>query len=162
MASASFPVATRRRLIPVLMVGLAAAVAAAYWLLGRPHDDARVGVTAEHAAISPQPEIAGDRAPTATTITFPRASWTAAAIELRPATVAALEQVTTLTGKITLNEDRVAHIYPLVEGRVDEVNVGLGDAVKRGQQMAVIQSREVGQAMLQLAQDRLQLCFAQR
>ncbi|MCE9630211.1 MAG: efflux RND transporter periplasmic adaptor subunit [Planctomycetia bacterium] len=81
---------------------------------------------------------------------------------MQPAAVGALEQATTLTGKITLNEDRVAHIFPLVEGRVDKVNVGLGDAVKKGQQMAVIQSREVGQAMLQLAQDRLQLSFAQR
>lgn len=95
-------------------------------------------------------------------ITFPRASWRAAAIEIRPAATAPLEQVTTLTGKISLNEDRVAHIYPLVDGRVDEVNVSLGDTVTEGQLMAVIQSREVGQAMLQLAQDRLQLGFAER
>jgi cobalt-zinc-cadmium efflux system membrane fusion protein len=96
------------------------------------------------------------------TITFPRASWPAAGVALAAAAVAPLEQLTTLTGKITLNEDRVAHIYPLVDGRVDEVNVSLGDAVTTGQQMAVIQSREAGQAMLQLAQDRLQLSFARR
>jgi cobalt-zinc-cadmium efflux system membrane fusion protein len=88
--------------------------------------------------------------------------WPAAGVALAAATVAPLEQLTTLTGKIMLNEDRVAHIYPLVEGRVDEVNVSLGDTVTTGQPMAIIQSREAGQAMLQLAQDRLQLSFARR
>jgi len=162
MTVASFPMAARRRLIAVSLAALAVAAAGAYWFRVRPTDDARGNATAEHAGISPPPEAAGAPLPAATTITLPRASWKAAAIELQPATVATLEQVTTLTGKITLNEDRVAHIFPLVEGRVDEVNVGLGDAVRKGQQMAVIQSREVGQAMLQLAQDRLQLSFAQR
>lgn len=73
-----------------------------------------------------------------------------------------IEQATTLTGTISLNEDRLAHVYPLVDGRVDSVHVSLGDQVKKGQQMAVIQSRQVGDAMLRLAQDRLQLSFTRR
>lgn len=149
--------------MPVVVVGLAAAAAGAYWLFGPsrgtvPHgaDTGHVDAASQHDVVPDEPHAS------ASLITFPKASWTAAAIDIQPAAVGTLEQVTTLTGKIMLNEDRVAHIYPLVEGRVDEVNVGLGDAVKKGQQMAVIQSREVGQAMLQLAQDRLQLGFAQR
>ncbi len=92
-------------------------------------------------------------------VLFPEASWAAASLEIAAADVGLIEQVTSVTGKVTLNEDRLAHLYPLVEGRVDEVNVGLGDTVTRGQQMAVIQSREVGDAMLALAQDRQQLSF---
>ena len=160
MATPSPSGTIRRWLLPVALLAGAAAAAGMYWLYGQPHDS---GLDESHAAITPaadQADQGRDVGPT--TITFPRASWKAAAVEIAPATVAPLEQVTTLTGKITLNEDRVAHIYPLVEGRVDVVNVGLGDAVKKGQEMAVIQSREVGQAMLQLAQDRLQLSFAQR
>lgn len=93
---------------------------------------------------------------------LPRASWRGAGIEIRPAAIAPLEQSAALTGRITLNEDRVAHIYPLVDGRVDEVLVGLGDTVTKGQVMAIIQSREVGRARLQLVQDRLELSFARR
>jgi cobalt-zinc-cadmium efflux system membrane fusion protein len=94
-----------------------------------------------------------------TDLVFPEASWAAASLVIEPATVGLVEEMTSVTGKITLNEDRLAHIFPLVEGRVDEVNVGLGDTVTQGQQMAVIQSREVGDAMLALAQDRQQLGF---
>jgi cobalt-zinc-cadmium efflux system membrane fusion protein len=65
-----------------------------------------------------------------------------------------------LTGKIALNEDRVAHIYPLVEGRVEQVKVQLGAKVKEGDLLVVVQSREVGQVMLQLIQDRMQRDFA--
>ena len=149
--------------MPVALLGCVAAVAAAYWFSDRfrpgpppPATASHAGTAAEHAAVADEPS------PAPSTIAFPRSSWKAAGIEIQPAAVGAFEQATTLTGKITLNEDRVAHIYPLVEGRVASVDVGLGDVVKKGRQMAVLQSREVGQAMLQLAQDRLQLGFAQR
>jgi cobalt-zinc-cadmium efflux system membrane fusion protein len=99
---------------------------------------------------------------TAESIEFPRASWEAAGIALLPAAVGPLEEAATLTGRITLNEDRLAHVFPLVDGRVDEVLVGLGDRVTKGQVMAIIQSREVGQARLELVQDRLALGFARR
>jgi cobalt-zinc-cadmium efflux system membrane fusion protein len=65
-----------------------------------------------------------------------------------------------LTGKITLNEDQLSHVFPLVEGRVDEVKVRLGQQVKKGDLLVVVQSKEVGQGMLQLFQDRLKLEFA--
>jgi cobalt-zinc-cadmium efflux system membrane fusion protein len=163
MASILSPEVVRRRLVPILLVVLAVVAVGAYRLLGRPRTSPPPAVKAEHANTLMKHDDAMPETPSsAVRITLPRASWKAAAIEMQPAAIAPLAQVTTLTGKITLNEDRVAHIYPLVEGRVDEVNVGLGDAVTKGQQMAVIQSREVGQAMLQLAQDRLQLSFAQR
>jgi cobalt-zinc-cadmium efflux system membrane fusion protein len=105
-------------------------------------------------------EVVEDEHPTE--IVFPETSWSAASLLIEPASVGFFEQLTSVTGKVTLNEDRLAHLFPLVEGRVDEVNVGLGDSVTLGQQMAVIQSREVGDAMLTLAQDRQQLAFAQQ
>jgi len=147
-----------QRLLPVA-AALGGAVLATAWFLLRP-----LAPPAPAHGTAPAP-VAGTDAEASTapaTITLPRASWPAAAIKIAPAVTATLEQVTALTGKITLDEDRVAHIYPLVEGRVDAVEVGLGDHVRKGQTMAVIQSREVGQAMLQLAQDRLQLSFARR
>lgn len=163
MASVSSPASAVRRLVPVFLAVLAAAAAGVSWLSGWPRNAVPPTAPAAHADAAAHEGAATAAAPpTAATIAFPRASWRAAAIDIQPAVVGVLEQATTLTGKITLNEDRVAHIYPLVEGRVAEVDVGLGDAVKKGQQMAILQSREVGQAMLQLSQDRLQLGFARR
>jgi cobalt-zinc-cadmium efflux system membrane fusion protein len=157
MVSASSPAIVRRRTLPVVLVAFAAAAAAAAWFLPWPRDPVPLGVKPpEHGAAGPA------AADSASLISFPQTSWQAAGLDIQPAGVGTLQEVTTLTGKITLNEDRVAHIYPLVDGRVDEVNVSLGDTVTKGQPMAVVQSREVGQAMLQLVQDRLQLSFARR
>jgi len=112
---------------------------------------------ASRAGPAEGPEELADRR-----IEFPRESWAAAGIAIEPAAVGPLEEAATLTGRITLNEDRLAHIFPLVEGRIDTVLVGLGDRVTKGQVMAIIQSREVGQARLKLVQDRLALGFARR
>ena len=48
-----------------------------------------------------------------------------------------------LTGEIKLNEDRMAHIVPRVDGVVIEVNKKLGDIVKTNEVIAVIESREL-------------------
>jgi RND family efflux transporter MFP subunit len=49
-----------------------------------------------------------------------------------------------------VNDDRVAHVCPPVEGVVRDVPVRLGEDVARGQVLAVIDSKEVGQAKLDL------------
>jgi cobalt-zinc-cadmium efflux system membrane fusion protein len=48
-----------------------------------------------------------------------------------------------LPGEIVVNTDRAAHIVPRVPGVVREVRKTLGDTVKRGEVMAVIESREL-------------------
>ncbi len=48
-----------------------------------------------------------------------------------------------LNGKITLNEDKVARVFPLAGGFVKELYVELGDYVKKGQIMAIIRSPEI-------------------
>jgi cobalt-zinc-cadmium efflux system membrane fusion protein len=48
-----------------------------------------------------------------------------------------------LPGEITLNTDRMAHIVPRLPGVVREVRKTLGDTVKQGEVMAVIESREL-------------------
>ena len=86
-----------------------------------------------------QPAAAAPAAPAAGppgAVEFPRESWQAAGLVIVPAAVGQLAETAGLTGRITLNEDRLAHVYPLVEGRVAEVLVGLGDKVTKGQRMA--------------------------
>ena len=55
------------------------------------------------------------------------------------------EQVT-VTATIRPNQDRIAHVAPRVPGRIVRADVNLGDAVKAGQTLAVLDSLEVGEA----------------
>src|SRR4051794_37114418 len=48
-----------------------------------------------------------------------------------------------LNGKIQPNESKQAKVYALVSGKIRSVHVELGDYVKKGQLLAVIQSTEV-------------------
>lgn len=48
-----------------------------------------------------------------------------------------------LVGKIIADENKLVEVYPLLGGNVAEVNVELGDYVKKGQILAVIKSGEV-------------------
>ena len=146
----------------VVVIALATAVLLAGWWyagwkIGPAHAPAAdVAHQPREAAV----EGAEETPETPGLIEFPRESWQAAKIALQPVAAAPLTQTIELTGKVTLNEDRVAHIYPLVEGRVERVNVRLGQEVKQGELLAVVQSKEVGQAMLKLYEDRLLLEYA--
>lgn len=50
------------------------------------------------------------------------------------------------TGEVGYEEDRIAHVAPRVPGRVQRVPISLGDEVRRGQLLAVLDSVELGQA----------------
>jgi cobalt-zinc-cadmium efflux system membrane fusion protein len=64
-----------------------------------------------------------------------------------------------LPGEVTLNADRVGHVIPRVQGVVREVRKNLGDNVRRGEVMAVLESRELADstAALFAARERVNL-----
>ncbi len=95
-----------------------------------------------------------------TVVTLPKEKWEIAGLRIQQIDRGTLSGVDWVTGKLTLNEDRLAHIYSLVDGRVHDVNVQFGDDVKQGQVLAVIDSKEVGAAKLTLFQNRLDAEFA--
>lgn len=51
-----------------------------------------------------------------------------------------------LIGKVTFDQEKVVHIYPLVSGNVIDVKVSLGSHVEKGQILAVIRSSEMAGA----------------
>ena len=51
-----------------------------------------------------------------------------------------------LTATIRPNQDRIAHVAPRVPGRIVKAAVNLGDGVRAGQTLAVLDSLEVGEA----------------
>ncbi|MBI5792178.1 MAG: efflux RND transporter periplasmic adaptor subunit, partial [Rhodocyclales bacterium] len=60
----------------------------------------------------------------------------------------------TVTATIRPNQDRVARVAPRVEGRIVQVTAKLGDTVKAGQVLAVLDSLALGEAQSALERAR--------
>jgi len=63
--------------------------------------------------------------------------------ETAPATMEDVVETVKLNGKIQANESKQARVYALVSGKIKSLSVELGDNVKKGQTLAVLQSTEV-------------------
>ncbi|MDH4562892.1 efflux RND transporter periplasmic adaptor subunit [Pseudomonas sp. BN411] len=75
----------------------------------------------------------------------------AAGIELARAAPRTLSKRISLAGEIRLDDDRTAHIFPRAGGVVESVQVSLGQAVKKGELLAVIASQQVSDQRSELA-----------
>lgn len=91
------------------------------------------------------------------TVSMPKDRQTAAGVETAPAAAGALRAVAWRTGRVALNEDRVAHISPPAEGVVREVPARLGQTVAAGDVLAVLDCRELGFLKLELVKARVAL-----
>lgn len=78
-----------------------------------------------------------------------------AGITILQAAPAAIHSILTLPGEIRFNEDRTAQVVPQLAGTVQAVQAQLGQAVSKGQVLALIASSE-------LAEQRSQLLTAER
>ena len=67
-----------------------------------------------------------------------------------------------LTANIAANQNRIAHIAPRIEGQLIDVKANLGDRVKAGQALALIDSVQMGEARAEYrrAQSELRLADA--
>jgi cobalt-zinc-cadmium efflux system membrane fusion protein len=84
--------------------------------------------------------------------------------DIRTAPVApqAVGNILTTTGHITFSDNRVAHVFSPVTGRVTNVLVGLGTHVQRGTALAVIASPDMSTAASDLQKAEADLVAAQR
>ncbi|ANI33947.1 Cobalt-zinc-cadmium resistance protein CzcB [compost metagenome] len=82
-----------------------------------------------------------------------------AGIQLAAAGPRELGTAISFPGEIRFDEDRTAHVVPRVPGVVEAVHAELGQAVKRGQVLAVIASQQISdlRSEQQAAQRRLEL-----
>lgn len=85
-----------------------------------------------------------------------------AGITIAAAASGEIEQTLDLPGELTLNADTVVHIVPRAAGIVQRVHKNLGDEVKPGDVLAVIESRELAEtkAAYLAAKQRLSLAQA--
>lgn len=67
-------------------------------------------------------------------------------IKVESAKKGKIEMSVNLPGEVAVNSDRMAHIVPRVSGIVMDVKKKLGDSVKAGEVMAIIQSGELADA----------------
>jgi cobalt-zinc-cadmium efflux system membrane fusion protein len=109
--------------------------------------------TAEVSELTPG-EISNENEETGI-ITLEKSKWEIAGIRLEPASRQTLRAVIRMTGKLALNEDRLAQVYPQVEGIVREVPVHFGQEVEAGQTLVVIDSQQIGVVKLDLIKSRL-------
>jgi cobalt-zinc-cadmium efflux system membrane fusion protein len=70
----------------------------------------------------------------------------AAKVEIEVATERDLDDTLATAGRVAFEDIKVGHIYSPVNGRVAKINVQLGERVKKGQALAVIESPDIGQA----------------
>jgi len=82
-------------------------------------------------------------------------------VEIAAAGPGPLDTGINLTGEVRINEDKLAHIVPKLAGVVREVNKSLGDEVKPGEVMAVLESRELASAKAEFLSARERVTLAQ-
>lgn len=67
-------------------------------------------------------------------------------IKIEEVSLRSLEDVLQVPGNVQFNENKLAHVGSRVPGRVVEVRANLGDKVKQGDSLAIIDSTELGTA----------------
>lgn len=142
--------ASRQRRIGMAAVVLAIAAVATYAVMAR----------SDHPQTASK-ETVSDEKTEPGVVHLPEARWTACGVRVEPAGYAPLTERVWRSGHLTLDESRIAHLSPTVEGMVREVKVRLGQDVKAGDVLAVLDAREVGQAKLDLVKARLATKYAQ-
>lgn len=80
-------------------------------------------------------------------ITLSPAQITAANIQIAPAARGTLAQGISTPGKIIPADDRMAEIVPKTGGIVTEIRKNIGDTVKKGETIALIESRDMAESV---------------
>lgn len=84
-----------------------------------------------------------------------------AKLELKTVGPAKIAVTLALPGELTLNADAVAHVTPRVAGTVREVKKNLGDVVKKGDVLAVLDSRDLAEMQREVAAAKERLTLAE-
>lgn len=137
------PPADAKRRVPRWVIALlfgAAAAGATGFAVGR--------AVPEHAPAKKQEAEAKSPSETGQ-VDLPKARWAAAGIKLEPASQGPLVDRAWRTGTVQFDHDRVIHVLCPVEGIIQTAPAEHGQNVTAGQVLAVVKSREVGQAKLQ-------------
>jgi len=125
----------------VILLAVVAALGAAFiGLVWQPHARARAGSDEEgHSVVPTGNEDREDKA----LVRLSEKSIEEFGIQTASAGPGKLSMFLALPGEVTLDADRLVHIVPRVPGVAAEVYKNLGDRVKAGELLAVIESRDL-------------------
>lgn len=113
------------------------------------HDDHEEhGLGEKHADDDGHDDHAGHDADEEEGLTLSPAERRNAGVVVATAGPGDLRSEISMPGEVALNEDRVAHVVPLVGGITREVRSTVGDEVDAGEVLAVLESSELGEAKL--------------
>ncbi len=101
------------------------------------------------------------RSLTANELWISKAQLERSGIEVNTVDEQALTDTVVTSGKIAFDDARVAHVYSPVSGRVTRIFAGLGQQVKRGEALALIQSPDIGIASSDVSKAEADLVAAQ-
>ena len=118
------------------------------------------GLLAGLAACSPESKPAEDN--TGKKAAFALTDTMFSRVRTEPAVMQPIRSQLRLIGRVVPDENRVIKVFPLVGGNVLDVRAELGDFVRKGQTLAVIQSGEVAGFNSQLAQGQAELRLSQK
>lgn len=85
-----------------------------------------------------------------------------AGIEIITVSGQRVASVLRVTGSVEVNQQQTQQVTPLVSGRVERVNVALGDVVRAGQTLAIIASPEVAEMRGKLHEAETRLALAEQ
>ncbi len=106
---------------------------------------------------SPSDSVAAPLAKTVPAPTPPQPRIETAVVELSPS-----HQSLTLSGKVAYGEDRYSKISSPLQGRVVEVRAHLGDRVKAGDVLLIVDSPDIAQAYSEYVKEDSELQYASR
>ena len=118
-------------LVLTLVVGIAVG-AAGLWLF------------TDSPAAEPEAEAHANELP-AGIVEVPEAAQKNASIEVNPVATTRIPGTLEVTGIVTADESRVAHVRPLAKGVVEKIDVSLGSRVTTGQPLLIYDNIELGQ-----------------
>ncbi len=91
------------------------------------------------------------------TVEIPETAQKNAGVEMAPVTTTRLPGVLEVTGSVTPDESRVAHVRPLARGVVETIAVSLGSRVTQGQALLTYDNIELGQLVGEYLMERAAL-----
>jgi cobalt-zinc-cadmium efflux system membrane fusion protein len=94
-------------------------------------------------------------------VTLPAEAIKEAGIKTRQVRKEALANELTVPGRVSYNREQMAHIGTPVAGRIAEIKVKLGDSVKKGDALLVIDSPALGEAQSEYLQKHTQAQVSQ-
>ncbi|MBX3592114.1 MAG: efflux RND transporter periplasmic adaptor subunit [Burkholderiaceae bacterium] len=143
-----------RVLIPALALVLAAATAGCS--RSEPSRESAADTASKPAGGSPE----GDEHGAAGRVGLSPEELRTAGVKVEPLKLRSVVDQVVLTATIRANQDRIAHVAPRVPARVVNVKAKLGDHVRAGQTLALLDSIELGEAHAVYRQAQSQFALA--